>query len=102
MATKTITTVTVEEKPVPRKWRGRFNDRDIKQIEFSRFYKSQFAHGATDHNSMCIIAEMSYILDAFDDVLKEKTALVDRLEKEAVALREQLAKAGFDFDKVDD
>lgn len=42
----------------------RFDDRQMKQIEFSQIYAKQFHHGADGHNNMMIIGKLI-------DVIKE-------------------------------
>lgn len=53
-----------EEEPSPAKdWLSHFDDRQRKQITFSRLYAKDFRHGATGHNDMLIIAKMAELLD---------------------------------------
>lgn len=52
-----------EPEPQPGDWLTHFDDRQRKQIEFSRLYAREFSHGATGHNDMLIIAKMAELLD---------------------------------------
>lgn len=79
-----------------RNWRSRFDQRAKQQIDFSRLYVSQFNHGADGHNSMQIISEMSYILDAVGDAHKELAYRADMLEKKVKELEEQVRKLEFE------
>jgi hypothetical protein len=49
--------------PEPVNWLTHFDDRQRKQIAFSRLYAKDFSHGATGHNDMLIIAKMAELLD---------------------------------------
>lgn len=50
-------------EPQPVDWLTYFDDRQRKQIAFSRLYARDFSHGATGHNDMLIIAKMAELLD---------------------------------------
>jgi hypothetical protein len=52
-----------EPAPEPVNWLTHFDDRQRKQIAFSRLYAKDFSHGATGHNDMLIIAKMAELLD---------------------------------------
>jgi hypothetical protein len=41
--------------------------RQRKQIEFAQVYAREFAHGATAHNDMLLIAKLVEILDAINE-----------------------------------
>jgi len=45
-------------------WREFFDDRQLKEIEFSMVYLNQFGHGTDGHNAKLIIARMSTLLDS--------------------------------------
>lgn len=44
-------------------WRNHFTERQLKEIEFCQTYAANFAHGATNHNVMMIVAQMAELLD---------------------------------------
>jgi hypothetical protein len=44
-------------------WFKDFNERQQKEIEFSRIYAGQFRHGTDGHNAKLIITKMCNILD---------------------------------------
>lgn len=44
-----------------------FDDRQRKEIEFSRLYAKHFAHGTDGHNAKMIIAKMARLLDATEE-----------------------------------
>jgi hypothetical protein len=52
-----------EQPQPPPDWLVHFDDRQRKQIAFSRLYARDFAHGATGHNDMMIVAKMAELLD---------------------------------------
>lgn len=45
------------------KWMERFDERQRKEIEFSKLYAERFRHGTDGHNAKLIIAEMAEMLD---------------------------------------
>jgi hypothetical protein len=49
-------------------WYDNFDERQNKQIMFSRVYAADFAHGADGHNNMLIVAKMA---DLLDDMAKQ-------------------------------
>jgi hypothetical protein len=52
-------------------WQDLFDERQRKEIEFSRLYAGQFAHGTDGHNSKLIIAKLAGLLDQhYDDQVK--------------------------------
>jgi hypothetical protein len=55
-----------EPGPEPVDWLTHFDDRQRKQIAFSRLYARDFGHGATGHNDMLIIAKMAELLDGVE------------------------------------
>lgn len=46
-------------------WRNRFDERQLKEIDFSILYAEQFHHGTDGHNAKLIIARMASLLDFF-------------------------------------
>lgn len=54
------------EPPQSADWRYafKFNDRQMKEIEFATVYVRDFNHGATGHNTFNVIASLVKLLDA--------------------------------------
>ena len=44
-------------------WRRFFDERQLKEIDFSVVYANEFAHGTDGHNAKLIIARMAALLD---------------------------------------
>lgn len=53
------------------KWRKNFDERQLKEIDFSVLYEQTFAHGTDGHNAKMIIAKMAKLLDEFTFVLED-------------------------------
>jgi hypothetical protein len=49
----------------------RFDERQFKQIVFSVYYAQNFAHGATGHNDMLIIAKLIDIIREISQQTKQ-------------------------------
>ena len=49
-----------------RAWQSVLDERQRKQVAFSRVYAEQFGHGADGHNNMLIIAAMANLLDTLE------------------------------------
>lgn len=47
-------------------WKSKFDERELKEIEFCRLYARDFAHGALGHNVMLIVAQMARMLDNYE------------------------------------
>ena len=45
-------------------WRDLLDDRQQKEVEFSKIYAYGFAHGTEGHNAKLIIAKMADMLDS--------------------------------------
>lgn len=45
-------------------WQENFTERELKEIEFSRIYARDFAHGTDGHNSKTIISKLVVLLEA--------------------------------------
>lgn len=43
-------------------WQGEFDERQLKEIAFSRVYAKEFGHGTDGHNGKLIIAKMADLL----------------------------------------
>jgi len=50
-------------------WRGNFDERQLKEIDFCIVYKKQFCHGTDGHNIRIIVADMASILDSCSQVV---------------------------------
>lgn len=46
-------------------WQDLFDERQRKEIAFSRIYAREFAHGTDGHNGKIIIAKMADLLDKY-------------------------------------
>lgn len=55
---------TPQQAPPPQ-WMaiGEFSEREQKEINFSRLYAAEFAHGTEGHNAKLVIAKMAALLD---------------------------------------
>lgn len=49
-------------------WKSNFDIRELKEIQFCRVYKKQFAHGSMGHNIRIIVAKMADILDELEEI----------------------------------
>ncbi len=47
-------------------WNAHFDERQNKEIAFSRFYAEDFNHGTDGHNAKIIIAKMARLLDQYE------------------------------------
>lgn len=58
-------------------WMLEFDERQRKEIEFSRVYATQFGHGTDGHNGKIIIATMARLLTRQDKEITELKARHD-------------------------
>ena len=64
-----------------RDWRKQFDDRQIKEIVFSIYYATEFAHGTDGHNAKMIIAKMAQLLDnQYIEIKKREDPGAEELE----------------------
>jgi len=49
-----------------RLWAVNFDERQLKEIEFSEMYAENFQHGTDGHNAKLIIARMAKVLDGLE------------------------------------
>lgn len=61
-------------------WQQTFDERQRKEIEFSKIYAEKFAHGTDGHNGKLIIAKMAQLLT--------------EQESRIIALQEQMLAIG--------
>lgn len=47
-------------------WKRFLDERQLKEVEFSRIYATQFSHGTDGHNAKLIIARMAQLLDLIE------------------------------------
>ena len=69
-------------------WLSNFDERQQKEIVFSRMYASQFNHGTDGHNAKLIIAKMAEMLEKIHYAL----APVGGDAEFAIASRDEIAK----------
>lgn len=55
-------------------WTDQFDERQNKEIDFSRIYLRDFNHGTDGHNAKIIIAKMALLLDIADQKISEPSA----------------------------
>lgn len=55
------------EIPLPLGWLSMFDERQRKEIDFSRVYVKEFGHGTDGHNSKRIIAQFAELMDVLED-----------------------------------
>jgi len=48
------------------KWHKLFDERQLKEIAFSRHYAKNYAHGTDGHNAKIIIAKLADLLDEWE------------------------------------
>jgi hypothetical protein len=48
------------------KWHKLFDERQLKEIAFSRAYARDYAHGTDGHNAKMIVAKMADLLDELE------------------------------------
>lgn len=51
------------EPKQPPQWMAQFSERENKEIAFCKEYARNYAHGATGHNTMLVLAKMAALLD---------------------------------------
>lgn len=54
-----------------RDWLKEFDERQRKEIEFSKLYAETFHHGTDGHNSKMIIAKMAALLDEMEKEIED-------------------------------
>lgn len=50
-------------------WRKLLDERQIKELDLSVLYASDFHHGTTGHNQLMLIAKLSEILDTMSEYM---------------------------------
>lgn len=65
-------------------WHTNFNERQLKEISFSRMYVQHYAHGTDGHNAKMIIAKLADLMDVIEmqqeGAPKAKEDAPDRME----------------------
>lgn len=56
-----------------KKWIEGFDERQQREVEFSRIYALDFKHGTDGHNAKMIIARMAAILDNIEITVNDDT-----------------------------
>jgi len=57
--------------PLPKTWHKNFDERQLKEIELSRFYAERFNHGTDGHNSKLITARFADMMDQIEEMLTD-------------------------------
>jgi hypothetical protein len=55
-------------------WAAAFDERQLKEIEFSRLYAQMYRHGTDGHNAKLIVARMAELLDERDTAAQSPAA----------------------------
>ena len=66
----------------PSTWLDEFDERQQKEIRFSRLYAQDFAHGTEGHNAKLIIAKMASLLDQADSRINGLVARLNDAEEQ--------------------
>ena len=70
-------------EPKEIRWEENFDERQIKEINFSLFYAHQFNHGTDGHNSKLIVARFAGMMSRVEQLLEEadpeKNPAVERI-----------------------
>lgn len=69
-------------------WRSKFDERQLKEIDFAVLYAEKFAHGTDGHNAKMIIAKMADMLEEIHFVLVSAEAGSESAER----TRKEIAK----------
>lgn len=79
-----------------RDWLKGFDERQRKEIEFSKLYAETFHHGTDGHNSKMIIAKMAALLDEIEirsrDLVNEVLSEKFPNDKMTISLAHRLAE----------
>lgn len=66
-------------------WRMLFDERQLKEIEFSQLYTDKFHHGTDGHNAKVIISKLAGLLDDIEQSINKNmgdsaTGVIERIK----------------------
>lgn len=70
-------------------WQQYFDDREIKEINYSILYQNMFNHGTSGHHEKIIIAKMAALLNRYQEVDKESPIVEKVKATESVSIKKE-------------
>lgn len=59
-------------------WENILDERDEKEVDFARDYSKNYAHGTAGHNRLMLIAKLSNLLDAYEEIVDRLIRAADK------------------------
>lgn len=71
-------------------WRADFTGRELKEIDFCLTYATQFAHGASNHNLMMLVARMAVSLDQLQALVSEQNQVLEGVARGQLGVKPKM------------